>query len=244
MLTITYGEIALRLFLSLVLGAIVGYERETQQRPAGFRTHILVCVGSSLIMIISAYGFGAMTGEGVVNDPARIAAQVVTGVGFLGAGTILRHGSTVTGLTTAASLWIVSGIGLAVGIGFYAGALLATLMVLISLILLRGMEGSFARAKNMRRLWVRGIDKPELLGRISSTFGELCVQIARVDMGTPEYIETFKDNVITIDFLLRLPPRVNSEELLKKVAMQRGVLEAGWEVGTLNEGVFKQHNSN
>lgn len=244
MLTITYGEIALRLLLSLILGGIVGYEREAQQRPAGFRTHILVCVGSALVMLISAYGFGAVTGEGVVNDPARIAAQVVTGVGFLGAGTILRHGSTVIGLTTAASLWIVSGIGLAVGIGFYAGALLATFMVLVSLILLRGLEGTFARVKNMRRLWVRGIDRPELLGRISSTFGELCVQITKVDMGEPEYNETFKDNVITIDFLLRLPPRVKSEELLKKVAMQQGVLEAGWEVGTLDEGVFKQHGSN
>ena len=244
MLTITYGEIALRLLLSLILGGIVGYEREAQQRPAGFRTHILVCVGSALVMLISAYGFGAVTGEGVVNDPARIAAQVVTGVGFLGAGTILRHGSTVIGLTTAASLWIVSGIGLAVGIGFYAGALLATFMVLVSLILLRGLEGTFARVKNMRRLWVRGIDRPELLGRISSTFGELCVQITKVDMGEPEYNETFKDNVITIDFLLRLPPRVKSEELLKKVAMQQGVLEAGWEVGTLDEGVFKQHGGN
>lgn len=244
MLTITYGEIALRLLLSLILGGIVGYEREAQQRPAGFRTHILVCVGSALVMLISAYGFGAVTGEGVVNDPARIAAQVVTGVGFLGAGTILRHGSTVIGLTTAASLWIVSGIGLAVGIGFYAGALIATFMVLVSLILLRGLEGTFARVKNMRRLWVRGIDRPELLGRISSTFGELCVQITKVDMGEPEYNETFKDNVITIDFLLRLPPRVKSEELLKKVAMQQGVLEAGWEVGTLDEGVFKQHGGN
>jgi len=244
MLTITYGEIALRLLLSFILGGIVGYERETQQRAAGFRTHILVCMGSALIMLVSAYGFVAMTGEGVTIDPTRIAAQVVTGVGFLGAGTILRHGSTITGLTTAASLWVVSGIGLAVGIGFYAGALLSTLMVLVSLFLLRGMQGSFARVKNMRRLWVRGIDRPELLGYISTIFGELCVQITKVDMGEPEYNETFKNNVITIDFLLRLPPQVKSEELLKKVAMQQGVLEAGWEVGTLDEGVFKQHDGN
>ncbi len=181
-------------------------------------------------MLVSAYGI-AGTGGTLTYDPARIAAQVVTGVGFLGAGTILRHGSTITGLTTAASLWFVSGIGLAVGIGFYGGAMVATLMLLVSLIVLRSLEGSFARMKNLRRLWIRGIDHPGLLARISAVFGEMCVQVTKVDMSEPEYKEAFKKDVITIDFLLRLPSRLDSEEVLKKVAMQHGVLEAGWEIG-------------
>lgn len=228
-------EITLRLFLALTLGGVVGYERERQQRPAGFRTHVLVCVGSALIMLVSAYGMAGASGGTVVYDPARIAAQVVTGIGFLGAGTILRHGNTITGLTTAASIWIVSGIGLAVGIGFYGGALMATFMVLLSLILLRNLEGSFARMKNLRRLWVRGIDHPGLLSQISTVFGEMCVQVTKVDLSEPEFKDAFKKEIITIDFLLRLPPRINSDDLLKKVAMQHGVLEAGWEVGEVAE---------
>ncbi len=228
----------MRLFLALALGGIVGYEREKQQRPAGFRTHVLVCVGSTLIMLVSAYGLAGASGGTAVYDPARIAAQVVTGVGFLGAGTILRHGNTIIGLTTAASIWIVSGIGLAVGIGFYGGAIMATLMVLVSLILLRGLEGSFTRMKNLRRLWVRGIDHPGLLGYISAVFGEMCVQVSKVDISEPEYMEVFKKEIITIDFLLRLPQRLKSDDLLKKVAMQQGVLEAGWEVGEVAENVI------
>ena len=220
---------ALRLSLAVVLGGIVGYERERQQRPAGFRTHILVCVGSTLIMLVSAYGFaGGAAGDGVLYDPTRIAANVVTGVGFLGAGTILRHGNTISGLTTAASLWIVSGIGLAVGIGFYAGALMTTLMVLISLILLRSLESSFARMKSLRRLWVRGIDQPGLLANVSAIFGEMHVYVAKVDMSEPEYMETFNSEVITLEFQLRLPAQVKGDDLLKKVALQEGVLEAGW----------------
>ena len=229
MLTISYLEMALRLFLSVALGGIVGYEREKQQRPAGFRTHILVCVGSTLIMLVSAYGFaGGAAGDGIMYDPSRIAANVVTGVGFLGAGTILRHGNTITGLTTAASLWIVSGIGLAIGIGFYVGALMTTMMVLISLILLRTLEGNFARMKNLRRLWVRGMNQPGLLGNISAVFGEMHVHVTKVDISESEYMETFKGEVINLEFYLRLPPQQQEEGLLKKVALQDGVLEAGW----------------
>lgn len=234
MLSITYLEMALRLLLALALGGIVGYEREKHKRPAGFRTHILVCVGSALIMQVSAYGF-AEGAAGAFYDPGRIAAQVVTGVGFLGAGTILRHGNTITGLTTAASLWIVSGIGLAVGIGYYAGALMTTLMVLISLILLRSLEGSFARMKNLRRLWMKGVDQPGLLGNISTIFGDMGVHVVNLEIGDSTYVETYKSDVVSMDFMLRIPAQLNSEDILKKVAMQEGVLEAGWEVEEMNE---------
>ncbi len=231
---ISYSEIAFRLFLALVLGGIVGFERETHNRPAGFRTHILVSVGSALVMLVSAYGFsGEMSyfGEGV--DPSRIAAQVVTGVGFLGAGTILRHGNTVTGLTTAATLWIVSGIGLAVGIGFYPGAAFATLMVLVSLILLRSLESYFARKKSLRRLWVRGFYQPGLLGRVGGVLGELGIYIVKVDLGDAQYQETFKRDVITIEFLLRLPARIDTSDLLRRVATLAGILEVGWDGGEM-----------
>ncbi|MEW6227795.1 MAG: MgtC/SapB family protein, partial [Bacillota bacterium] len=119
---ISQTEIIFRLVLAMMFGGFIGLERESHKRPAGFRTHILVCVGSALVMMISQYAFVnfARTTE---YDPGRIAAQVVSGIGFLGAGTILREGPTIKGLTTAASLWVVAGIGLAVGTGFYlAGA--------------------------------------------------------------------------------------------------------------------------
>src|SRR5690554_77862 len=114
-------------------------------RPAGFRTHILVSVGSSLIMIISAYAFG---GTAAGYDPGRIAAQVVSGIGFLGAGTIMREGANVRGLTTAASLWTVAGIGLAVGSGFYFAAIVATILVVLTLVLLNKLEWAYLTSKN------------------------------------------------------------------------------------------------
>lgn len=130
-------QVILRLVLGAVLGGLVGFEREKHnKRIAGFRTHILVCVGSTLIMLTSLYIFNIYSGNAVV-DPARIAAGVVTGIGFLGAGTIIRSRASVTGLTTAASLWTVSGIGLAVGCGFYIAGVVTTVIVLAALYILR-----------------------------------------------------------------------------------------------------------
>jgi putative Mg2+ transporter-C (MgtC) family protein len=117
-------ELVLRVTLAFVLGGVIGYEREIIQRPAGLRTHMLVAAGSAAFTVVSIYGFA---GEGTVRDPARVAAQVVTGVGFLGAGTIWRTSSTVRGLTTAASIWLVAAIGMLSGTGLYLLAVFTTL---------------------------------------------------------------------------------------------------------------------
>ncbi len=239
---ISYQEIALRLGLAVLLGGLVGFERERHNRPAGFRTHVLVCVGAALIMLVSAYGFVQKPGSpNYIVDPSRIAAGVVTGIGFLGAVTILRHGNTVTGLTTAASIWVVSGVGLAVGIGFYAGAVLSTLMVLVSLILLRSLESTFMRMKRLRRLWVRGVDQPGLLGRIGNVLGEYGVNISKVDLSDAEYQEAFKTEIISIEFLLRVPARIKADELLRKLATLSGILEVGWEGGDVGEAFIYKH---
>ncbi len=125
------GEMILRLALAALFGSIVGLERERLLWAAGLRTHMLVCVGACLIMLVSAYGFKDVQGTpGVVLDPSRIAAQVVSGIGFLGAGTILLRGEVVKGLTTAASLWAVAAVGLAVGSGLYVPALATTGLVI------------------------------------------------------------------------------------------------------------------
>jgi len=128
-----------RLILAALLSGVIGFEREAHGRAAGLRTHILVCVGSALIMLTSLYIFDIYVGR-VPLDPARIAANVVAGIGFLGAGTIIRSGSSVVGLTTAASIWAVAGIGLAVGCGYYLGALMGTLIILVTLWFLRKVE--------------------------------------------------------------------------------------------------------
>ncbi|MFH1478421.1 MAG: MgtC/SapB family protein [Candidatus Omnitrophota bacterium] len=130
-------QVLIRLIIAAVLGGFVGFEREKHNRKiAGFRTHILVCVGSALIMLTSIHMFESYKGLATV-DPSRIAASVITGIGFLGAGTIIRSSSSVTGLTTAASLWTISGIGLAVGCGFYSAGIICTIIVLIALYFLR-----------------------------------------------------------------------------------------------------------
>ncbi|MCC3375836.1 MgtC/SapB family protein [Cohnella sp. REN36] len=127
-------HLMLRLLLSVLLGGLIGYERERKNHAAGLRTHTLVCLGSCLIMVLSIYGFSEFVDQqGVNRDPARLAAQAITGIGFLGAGTIMFTGKSITGLTTAASLWVVMAIGLAVGAGFYLAAAFSVVLALIVL---------------------------------------------------------------------------------------------------------------
>jgi len=137
-------ELVARLALGLILGAMIGFERELHRQPAGFRTHSLVAVGAALFTIISAYGF-----TGVAVDPTRIAAQIVSGIGFIGAGTILQHRGNVRGLTTAASLWSVAAIGMAAGAGMIVIAVIGTALILIVLALLDRVE---ALARRIMRL--------------------------------------------------------------------------------------------
>lgn len=146
-------EIVARLALAALLGGVIGFERERLLWAAGLRTHMLVCVGSCLIMIVSAFGFeGALGREHVVLDPSRVAAQVVSGIGFLGAGTILLRGEMVRGLTTAASLWAVAAIGLAAGGGLYLAGIAATVIVLAILAGVKPIEEHFRERMQTRSL--------------------------------------------------------------------------------------------
>lgn len=126
--------IAFRLFCALVIGVLIGIDRELTRRPAGLRTHMLVALGSCTVMLIGQMIFAQYKELGASPDPARMAAQVVAGVGFLGAGTIMREGNSVRGLTTAASLWSVAGLSMAVGGGYYAVGLFGTVFMLITLV--------------------------------------------------------------------------------------------------------------
>jgi putative Mg2+ transporter-C (MgtC) family protein len=134
--SLTWPHELLRLSVAAALGGAIGAERELRERQAGLRTHLVVCVGSALFTIVSAYGFREFLVHGgsvVRADPTRIAAQIVSGIGFLGAGAIIRQGLSVRGLTTAATLWLVAAIGMACGAGYYSAAVIATAGALITL---------------------------------------------------------------------------------------------------------------
>jgi putative Mg2+ transporter-C (MgtC) family protein len=147
---LVWTEILTRLFLASLFGALIGLERERKDWTAGMRTHMMVCLGSSLIMMVSAFGFSDVLGTAhIVLDPARIAAQVISGIGFIGAGTILflKQG-TIRGITTASGLWTVAAIGLATGGGMYFAAAAATLLSLIILWALQPFEKKISQRFN------------------------------------------------------------------------------------------------
>lgn len=145
-------EVIIRLTLAIVIGGFIGYEREFKNRPAGFRTHILVCVGAAVISMIQLYNLeytislinnNPELGSSLKADIGRLGAQVISGIGFLGAGTIIRDSGSVKGLTTAASLWVVACIGLAIGLGYYTLSVLSSIVVVISLVGLKKVEAKF-----------------------------------------------------------------------------------------------------
>lgn len=203
---ISEWELTIRILMAAGLGGLVGLEREWSNHAAGLRTHILVCIGSAAIMLLSIYGFSQFVSEtNVRTDPARLAAQVISGIGFLGAGTIMRTGSTVSGLTTAASVWVVAAIGLCVGAGFFYCAVLATVMVLLSLFVLNKWEKYLMRNRRTMDVVIKIIDKPGVLGSIASKFGEHGIQIVNVKMrpeGTME-ISGVPETVTELHFSLK-----------------------------------------
>ena len=151
-----YSMLSLRIDMAILFGFMLGFEREVTGKIAGLRTHILVCTGSAVFTLLSIYGFKYITAEGAVgiNDPARIAAQIITGIGFIGAGTVMRQGTNVSGITTAATLWMSAAVGMACGCGMFFLGAIATISTLIILVLIRRFERRFLlnRIFNLRHV--------------------------------------------------------------------------------------------
>ncbi len=145
------ADILLRIIFSIILGSIIGLERELTNKSAGLRTQIMVCLGSCLFTILSIYGFSTAVTLYPLGDPSRVAAQIITGIGFIGAGTVLRQGLTVTGLTTASTLWIVAAIGMACGCGKLNIAIVSTILAVAILVLIRMFEMKIM-PKNLKHL--------------------------------------------------------------------------------------------
>ncbi len=171
----------IRIIIAATLCGIIGFERELNNHAAGFRTHILVGVGSCLMMLLSLYGFAPYLNdhENIRFDPARIPSYVISGIGFLGAGTIMVHGVTIRGLTTAASIWTVAGLGLIVGAGMYPAAILTTIVVLLSLVFLNRIEALVTRKRNNK--FVRLKIKNEVkITEILSVFERMDISVRKI----------------------------------------------------------------
>ncbi len=157
------ADILIRILFSIVLGSLIGLERELTNKSAGLRTQIMVCLGACIFTILSIYGFSTAVTLYPLGDPSRVAAQIITGIGFIGAGTVLRQGLTVTGLTTASTLWIVAAIGMACGCGKLSIAVVSTILAIAVLVLIRILEVKILprNLKHMRKLKISFICKYE-----------------------------------------------------------------------------------
>jgi len=218
-------DVLLRLVVAAVLGGAVGLERELREREAGLRTHLLVSVGAAVFTLVSAYGFADFDYSargGITLDPTRIAAQIVTGIGFLGAGAIIRQGLSIRGLTTAATLWVVAAIGMATGAGYYSAAVLATLIVLVS-------------------LWPLRIVTYRLLVRFRPEEGRLLVTLPPAATAAPllAELERFGGRVDTLEIedaqnervvvaTVHLEDRARAGEMVERVSELDEVRRAEW----------------
>lgn len=221
--SLDWEEALLRIALAAVFGAAIGIEREIREREAGLRTHMLVSVGSCLFTITSAYGFHEflVTGGAVIRaDPTRIAAQIVTGIGFLGAGSIIRQGLAIRGLTTAATLWVVAAIGLAAGAGYYSAALITTLVVLFSLWPLRILAYRVLERPHERRLSVQ-------LGPEGTPSG-VVEALERMGVRVEQFEVGEEGGLQMIALQVDLPRGVLPELVIRRLLMVERVRMARW----------------
>jgi putative Mg2+ transporter-C (MgtC) family protein len=215
-------EALLRLLIAAGLGGAIGLERELRDREAGFRTHLLVSLGSCAFTLVSAYGWSDWTfsnAQGVVFDPTRIAAQIVTGVGFLGAGAIIVRGINVRGLTTAATLWVVAAIGMAAGTGYYVVGIGAAVLVLVSLGPLKFVSKRFVSRVRPEESELAITLKPGGHGaHVLARIEELGGQVNSVEFGDDR----------TMGVVLRASRRAESARVAERLSQVEGVESVQW----------------
>ncbi|MCW2972093.1 MAG: MgtC/SapB transporter [Thermoleophilia bacterium] len=220
-------ELFLRLALAVALGGLIGVEREWRDRTAGLRTHILVCLGSAAFTIVSAYGFrewavdiSSATRPNINSDPTRIAAQIVTGIGFLGAGAIFRSDDGVRGLTTAASLWIMAAIGLAVGAGYYELAIEATVLILLVLIGLRQVSHRINRSNRGEQVpLVMHVNGAAAIGSVLDSIAHVSGGVSNFTVSTPQRDHPGRN----LAFDLTLPVDSSISDVVGRLALLDGV---------------------
>lgn len=220
----TQVEMLVRLIIAAILGGCIGFERERLSWAAGLRTHMLVCVGSCLVMLVSAYGFQDLRSDPQMRiDPTRMGGQVVSGIGFLGAGAIILRGEIVRGLTTAASLWAVAAVGLAVGSGLYIGAAASTIIMLVILAWLKPLSEHY-RSHSVVELQVRADHGALTLRTLEMIIGQRVKRVRQI-ISQPNASDAEVDEVIIS--LNHLPTKEVHAimELLRKAPVVRDVRE-------------------
>jgi putative Mg2+ transporter-C (MgtC) family protein len=213
-------DILLRLIIAAVFGALVGYERERQNQPAGLRTHIILVVGSALAMTLSinlSIQFRPLVPNG---DPARLAAQVLSGIGFLCAGAIFRYGPTVKGLTTATSLWTMAIIGLVVGAGHFTSAAAATAILLIALIILNLFEKRYIRPAITSDLVISAEDRPGIIDNVRKTILSCATIESQVSIQ-----KNLKHKRLRLDVTIKLKKQEDIEHLIAELSAIPGIRE-------------------
>ncbi|MCB2293759.1 MgtC/SapB family protein [Clostridium algoriphilum] len=218
-------EVAIRLALAVVVGGLIGYEREFKNRPAGFRTHILVCLGAAITSMIQLYSIEDATNmiiqhpelqNAMKADIGRLGAQVITGVGFLGAGTIIHEKGSVKGLTTAASIWTVACIGLAVGLGYYTLTILSTICVFIVLVFLKTFESRFFKNTNILKLEIEYINKRDMVEKLELYFEGMNIKVKNIEF-LIEDDEEEKSKYNTTMYTVLAPRHLKSSEIVQKL---------------------------
>ena len=216
---LAYGDIALRLGIGIILGGIVGLEREYQNQPAGLRTHIILVLGSTLVTIISI-DLTSMVPALISGDIMRLVAGVITGIGFLGGGAILRYGPNVKGLTTAASMWTMAIVGIAVGSGLYFPAIITTFVVLLVLLLLNIVEDKWIQSLITLNLSLQAKDKKGMLGKIKQIVAKYSTS---KEQSTFHVEKNMKKNELTVNIVLRTRKPEVFEQLIADLAEIDGV---------------------
>ena len=215
---ITEWQIALRLLAAAVLGGLVGLEREKHNQPAGLRTHVILTLGSALAMTVSidlAMQFQPLVPNG---DPARLAAQVVSGIGFLGAGAIFRYGTSIKGLTTATSLWTVAIVGLAVGAGHFFSAIVATALLLVALATLDILEKRYLSSVITRTITIRVKDRPLLVGEVEQILQDLGIGIKSINVS-----KDMENNEVEVEAITKVPSQQSTDKLISRLSHIQGI---------------------
>lgn len=223
--------VVIRIFLAIVIGGIIGYERESSNRPAGFRTHILVCVGAAITSMTELYLLASISSminahpeliNIVKGDVGRFGAQVITGVGFLGAGTIIVHRGSVKGLTTAASLWTVACIGIAVGFGFYFLSIASALGVFCILVSLKKFEDKYIDKLKVVKIKIKYHNSKDFLEKLRGYFDEKRIRIVNLEFSLND--ETDLKDVRSAVYTIQIPSGIGTYELMQDLTLSEEVI--------------------
>jgi putative Mg2+ transporter-C (MgtC) family protein len=220
---LTVSDLAVRILLAAAVGGALGFEREMSDQPAGLRTHILVSLGAALFTLVGIFGPGLVDSTQPIRvDPTRIAAQVVTGIGFLGAGAILQQGLSIRGLTTAAALWVTAAMGTAVGLGYYSAAVMTLVVSLVALLALKPLERTILyRVARIRRRLIVETDERFRLAELRRALEDFGVAVQSIAMADEDHADQY---ILSV----RLPPGAAPQLAIDSATNVPGVVRADW----------------